>query len=471
MQFGLQLKYAVSYFAIILICLVFINILPVVSSRNLLFRAKYSSMQNQASLIASSLSSLSALRPEEVRKIMELLDEVGLSRVIVADEEARIVYDSTDNAENAGKYVLFPELVLALTGKNVFYARLEDGAVSGRASIPVVNRGQVVGAVYLYEYDTAQAALVASLQRDLLRISLAVSGAAVLLSLLLAALMTVRMRALLGGIRGIGAGRYDARVPVHGRDELSQLGSEINVLADRLQQTEAMRQRFVSDASHELKTPLSAITLLSDSIVQNDGMDRATILEFVGDIGREAERLGRVTQKLLELTRLGSAARETRESVDLKRVCEEALKMLRSLAEEQGIALESRLDEGCRVYANADDLHQVVFNLAENAVKYNVPGGLVRLLLYRKDQTVHLLVDDTGVGVPPDKLPHIFDRFYRVDESRTGEKSGSGLGLSIVRDTVEKHGGTVEAALRESGGMRFTVLFPALTGDKGAGGV
>ena len=124
--------------------------------------------------------------------------------------------------------------------------------------------------------------------------------------------------------------------------------------------------------------------------------------------------------------------------------------------------LNSSLASGCIVRANPDDLHQVIFNLVENAIKYNIPGGKVQVLLFRREDEVILMVDDTGEGVPPEKLDNIFDRFFRVDEARSGEQSGSGLGLAIVRDAVEKNGGAVRAANRREGGMRFEVSFPAL---------
>ena len=428
--------------------------------------SKHSALQNQASLVASSLSPLGELRADEVRKVMELLGDVSLARVLVTDEEARIVYDSVDHTGTLDKYVLFSEVMLALEGKNVFHARLQGGALASKACIPVVSRSVVIGAVYLYEFDRDQAALVDDLRMNLWRISAAVCVLAILMTLVLGLLMGGRLRTILDGIRSIGAGRLDTRIQLRGRDELKQISSEINALADRLERTEAMRQRFVSDASHELKTPLAAITLLSDSIVQNDGMDRATIREFVYDIGREAERLSRVTQRLLELTRLEKGGRQSREAVDVKAVSAEALKMLRGLAQERDVSLDSRLDENCWIYANADDVHQVVFNLVENAVKYNVRGGKVMVLLFCRDEEVCFVVDDTGEGVPEEKLPFIFDRFFRVDESRTGEQSGSGLGLSIVKDTVMKHGGSVQAENREAGGMRFSVRFPLYTPPK-----
>lgn len=463
LQYGLQLKYAVSYFAVILLCLAFINVIPVVRYRDLVFESKYSAMQNQASLIASSLSSLNTLQTDEVKKVMELLNEAGGSRVIVTDGEARIVYDSEGSALSQGRYVLFSEIILALEGKNVFHARLLEGMLTGKACVPVVSRGSIIGAVYLDDSDAEQAALVTDLQHTLQTVSLAVIAAAILLALLLSILMTRRIRTILGTMHSLGEGDYRARSGVKGMDALEQLSREINALADRLQQTETMRQRFVSDASHELKTPLAAITLLADSIVQTDAMPMGTVREFVYDIGREAERLRRITQRLLELSRLHNAAAPVRERVDLRRVSEEALKMLRPLAEARGVRLESRLDEGCVVLADQDDLHQVIFNLVENGIKYNVESGSVRVLLYRQEGEARLLVDDTGIGIPEEKLPHIFDRFYRVDESRTGGDEGSsGLGLSIVKETVEKHGGRVSAQRREVGGMRFSVSFPLL---------
>ena len=467
LQYGLQLKYAVSYFAVILLCLTFINVIPVIRYRDLLFESKCSTMQNQASLIASSLSSLNTLHSDEVQKVMELLDEAGVARVIVTDEEARIVYDSVDGPSSRGRFVLFSEVILALEGKNVFTARLRDGALTGKACVPVVMRGSIIGTVYLYEYDAEQAALVTDLQNTLERISGAVIAAALLLAVILSMLMTGRIRTILSAMRSLGEGDYRARANVRGKDALEQLSREINVLADRLQQTETMRQRFVSDASHELKTPLAAITLLADSIVQTDDMPMPTVREFVYDIGREAERLRRVTQRLLELTRLHNPSEVKQERVDLQRVTEEALKMLRPLAQERDVKLESRLDPGCVVMADADDLHQVIFNLVENAIKYNVPGGQVLVLLFPMEEEAYLLVDDTGIGIPEEKLPHIFDRFYRVDESRTGGDEGSsGLGLSIVKETVEKHGGRVSAQRRENGGMRFSVCLPMIKPKK-----
>ncbi len=464
-KYSLQLKYAVSYIAIILACLAFTNIYPIISYRDMLFELKYASLKNQASLIASSLSPLSTLKEEEVGKVLDLLNDTNLERILITDNEARIVYDSLGNKANIGKYVLFPEVLKALTGKDVFYSKIKGSVISSRACLPVLSEGTITGTVYIYEYDSQQPALIESLQSNILKVSIFAFFAAVLMGLIISRVMTNKLRLILSAIKSVGAGSYSHRISVKGRDELSQLAAEFNNLADRLQKTEEMRLRFVSDASHELKTPLSGIMLLSDSIVQNDNMDRATIREFVYDIGKEAERLSRVTQRLLELTRLNSRKNIALVPVDVKKVISEAMKILGTLAEGKKVELTGNLDEGCIILADSDLLHQIIFNLTENAIKYNVENGSVTVLLFKKDNEVRFIVDDTGIGMPEDSLPYIFDRFYRVDESRSGDKGGSGLGLSIVKDAVDKLGGSISASLRKQGGMRFEVVFPLYDGS------
>jgi signal transduction histidine kinase len=361
--------------------------------------------------------------------------------------------------------VLFPEVLKALTGKDVFYSKIKGSVISSRACLPVLSEGTITGTVYIYEYDSQQPALIESLQSNILKVSIFAFFAAVLMCLIISRVMTNKLRLILSAIKRVGAGSYSHSISVKGRDELSQLAAEFNNLADRLQKTEEMRLRFVSDASHELKTPLSGIMLLSDSIVQNDNMDRATIREFVYDIGKEAERLSRVTPRLLELTRLNSRKNIALVPVDVKKVISEAMKILGTLAEGKKVELTGNLDEGCIILADSDLLHQIIFNLTENAIKYNVENGSVTVLLFKKDNEVRFIVDDTGIGMPEDSLPYIFDRFYRVDESRSGDKGGSGLGLSIVKDAVDKLGGSISASLRKQGGMRFEVVFPLYDGS------
>ena len=195
-------------------------------------------------------------------------------------------------------------------------------------------------------------------------------------------------------------------------------------------------------------------------------MDGETAREFLTDIGEEAERLTRITEKLLRLTRMDTAPPQRREPVDLRRVVEKVLHMLTPLARAVEVGVRTHLASDAWVEATEDDLYQVAFNLMENAVKYNLPGGTVDVTLEDGPlgqnglPQVLLRVEDTGVGIPQEDLPRIFERFYRVDKARSRAAGGTGLGLSIVQDTVRQHGGTVTVRRRTPEGTCFEVLFP-----------
>ena len=230
--------------------------------------------------------------------------------------------------------------------------------------------------------------------------------------------------------------------------------------------SEYKQNRFVSDASHELKTPLASIRLLSDSIVQNHDMDAETVREFVTDIGAEAERLQRTTEKLLDLSRLDDDVQIMPEPVDVKQVSLDALVLLRPLAAEKQVRLHCQLEDGCVVMATVDDMFHILFNLVENAIKYNLPGGSVLLTLSGDEDTVRLSVEDTGIGIPEEDMLNIFARFYRVDKARSREAGGSGLGLSIVHDAVQAHGGSIAVGANKPRGSRFIVSFPRPTSEE-----
>lgn len=235
-------------------------------------------------------------------------------------------------------------------------------------------QNQIIGAVYAYEYDTEQAALLEGLQGNLLRLSAGIAVVVLCLSGLLSRALTRKIGQLLTAIREVREGAYSHRAEVPGRDEIAQLAQEFNSLTDRLQTTENARRRFVSDASHELKTPLAAIRLLTDSILQTENIDRETAREFVTDIGQEAERLSRITEDLLRLTRLDSNVLERPVVVDALPVLEQVMRMMSLVAQEKGTELTYRAEGTCTMLATRDEIHQIIYNLTDNAVKYTPPG-------------------------------------------------------------------------------------------------
>ena len=395
---------------------------------------------------------------------------MGLERILVTDPSGLILYDSLTQGQSeegedssaqappdAGggsaqptyQYALFQEVALALQGNDVLYTNYEDGVFLSTAAAPILYRGMIIGGIYICDWDNTQGTLLMSLQQNLRTISLV---------LMVIALLVIRI---------VGEGEYGHRLQPAGKDELAHLAEEFNQLTDRLQTTEEVRRRFVSDASHELKTPLASIRLLADSILQNQEMDRETVQDFVSDIGEEAERLTRITEHLLALTRLDSLPVGETSIVDLSAVGRRAVSMLLPVADAAQVTIETTWKSGCTLRCTEDDLYQICFNLIENAVKYNFPGGKVFVSTRRNGDQVLFEVADTGIGIPEEELPKVFNRFYRVDKARSRAAGGTGLGLSIVRDTVRRHGGWVTAQRRDPEGSVFTVGFPCETPEVG----
>ncbi len=457
---SLQFKFGLSYILIIAAVLLLLNSYPLLVSEDLVFRSKETTLQSSVSVMVYSLSGLDRLNEENVAQAMAVVEDTGLSRILVTDSAGKVLYDSRETGSAVGEYAVYAEIVQALLGNDTFTCEYRSGAFRSRATSPVLYQNQIIGAVYAYEYDTDQAALLAGLQSNLLRLSAVIGVVVLLLSGLLSRALTRKIGLLLTAIRQVREGAYSHRANIRGRDEIAQIGQEFNSLTDRLQITETARRRFVSDASHELKTPLAAIRLLTDSILQTDDIDPGTAREFVADIGQEAERLSRITEDLLRLTRLDSGVLEPPAVVDVLPVLEQVMRMMSLVAQEKNVELTYDAAEGCTVLATRDEIHQVVYNLTDNAVKYSAEGGAVQVSLGRTGEWVALAVADNGAGIPEADLPRIFERFYRVDKARSRAAGGTGLGLSIVSDTVKKRGGTVEAANRAGGGAVFTVRWP-----------
>ena len=434
---------------------------PVRITENMIFSYKHKMLLGEAETVASSLSSSQNLTSQGAEEIMSVLGTRDMGQVVITDGSGVVLYSSNLSVSPVGSCTLYPEIVSALRGNDAFRCSFTGNAFVSRGAIPVMFGGDITGCVYMVEIDPEQAALLTSIQNNAVRTSMITVLVSLILYVVFGLVVIRKNESLLQSIRRVQDGDYEHRVEVKGKDEFAVLANEFNALTDRLQQTEQIRRQFVSDASHELRTPLAAMRLLSDSILQND-MDQDTIREFVQDISGEADRLTRMTSKLLNLTALDSrqfTPTET-EPVNLGECCKKAVRMLGPYAKEMGAEIEQSSEDNCCVMAWEDDIFQLVLNLAENGVKYSQKGGQVRLIAYSQGSTAVLIVEDNGVGIPENELELIFQRFYRVDKARSREAGGTGLGLAIVRETAEKFGGTVTAANRPQGGARFTVQFP-----------
>lgn len=452
-----QLHYALIYVLITFAVLLFLNIFCSSVSQELFYQSKETSMMEKCLLAAGEIEELDVISTSTVSAAVDQLGSLKVTRIIVTDQTGLVIYDSNGTA--TGTYALLPEIVRAMDGKDVSFWKYHDGAMQTNAAVPMITNGNLLGCVYMMEYDASLGSLLKSLQTNILRITLILEVLVIVFSLAFSNSISSRLRKIMASMRIIQQGDYTHKVKLSGHDELTFLADEFNDLTDRLQISEQKRSRFVSDASHELKTPLASIKLLTDSILQND-MDMDTVREFVGDIGDEAERLNRTTAKLLSLTKIDGKFEEVSEIIMMAPTVERVVRMLSANAAEHDITLELNIIEDSPVLILEDDLYQIAFNLVENGIKYNIPGGKLTVTLQRQEDNAILRVVDTGVGIPADALDHIFERFYRVDKARSRATGGSGLGLAIVRSIVQRNRGEITVDTVMDQGSTFTVSFP-----------
>lgn len=302
----------------------------------------------------------------------------------------------------------------------------------------------------------------ASFNEALWYAALAATVVALALSFYLSQNVIAPVQAMSFATQRIAEGRYDERILVQGEDELAQLAARFNEMAEKLSQVEMMRRRLIGDVSHELRTPLTAIKGSMEGLI--DGVLPATP-EMYQQIHAEADRLNRLVDDLQELSRVEARAYVLDlRPLDVFVLVQTVSKRLAPQWEAKSISLELDLTPDLpRVLADEDRAVQVLTNLIGNALQYTPEHGTISVSAEGVDHEVMISVRDTGIGIPPEHLPHIFDRFYRADKSRSRRAGGgSGIGLTIARALVEAQGGRiwVESA-GEGRGSTFQFTLPA----------
>ncbi len=329
---------------------------------------------------------------------------------------------------------------------------IEEGM--GAGMVPGRGQGNAIGQELFINFETG-------FYEALVWAALVALGVALVVSLLISHRLTAPLHVLMHASQRVSEGHYNERVPVGGGDELGQLASGFNSMAEKLEQVEMMRRRLIGDVAHELRTPLTAIKGSMEGLV--DGVLPASTETFL-QVAAEAERLNRLVDDLQELSRVESGAIPLDLAPnDLPALVQLAEKRLaRSYAEKQVALVVDIANNLLEVRVDSDRILQVLTNLLGNALQYTPPQGCVTLSAGMLNQQVTVRIADTGIGIPPEHLAHIFDRFYRVDKSRSRQASGgSGIGLTISRALIEAHGGRLWAeSLGEGQGSTFLFTLP-----------
>lgn len=269
------------------------------------------------------------------------------------------------------------------------------------------------------------------------------------------------LKELVSNISRITDGYLGETLTIKSYAEIEDVVDTINHMTTKLENLESSRQEFVSNVSHELKTPITSIKVLADSLLQQEDAPAELYREFLVDINAEIERENKIITDLLSLVKMDKTSGKLNIStVNINELCEQILKRMKPIAAERNIELA--FESYRPVMAEVDEvkLSLAINNLIENAVKYNYDNGWVRVSLNSDHKFFYIKVSDSGVGIPEDEQENVFERFYRVDKARSRETGGTGLGLAITRNSILMHRGAIKVYSKEKEGTTFTVRIP-----------
>jgi signal transduction histidine kinase len=419
-----------------------------------------SGLAEQAQIVARALketveeSDESPLYQTDVSALLKAFSEQSGAEVVLLDGNGQLWASSSGDPQDTDT----PEIRTALNGAGS--SELRGG--TAYAAAPVVDEGRVLAVVQLYTPLLAAQSLIWERWLSLVVTILAITILAGLAALMLSTTFTRPLERLQTAAMKIAQGDFSERVPETRQDEIGDVAEAFNYMADQVEAMLEQQRAFASNVSHELRTPLTTIRLRSEALRDSD-LDEDLRRQYVVEIDDEVQRLGTLVQDLLVLSRLDSGRMEAgRERIDIARLARQLVSELKPQAERLGVDLQLELPATLpAVTASSAHLSIVFRNLLGNSLKYTSDLGQIRWSIWENDKTIEHSMMDTGQGISSEDLPHVFDRFYRVDKSHSREVPGTGLGLSLVRMIVEFYGGTVQISSKGAGeGTEVRVSWP-----------
>jgi len=427
-------------------------------------------LQSKAHLIAEACSPvLSPNTPDDPRTLTRMVNQWQVhSDVRLSIVNRAGIIQAATITEDIGKPIderSRPGLLQALGDrenttiwKNPQYGYQDTMYVN----VPVHENGQIIGAVRV-SYSLTQIQEKIGRIRGLMFTSVAIyAGLLVALTFWLANSIAAPVEALTEDAHRLARGDLAHRVHVKGTEEINQLGQTLNHMTERLQRLEGLRRQYVSDVSHELRTPLASIRGMAETLMTHGDSDPALRERYLPRIIAQTDRLARLASQLLDLAQIESGNLVNFFApTSIARVIEEAAHTCSERATRAQVELHVEItDSFPEIIADRDRLVQVFLNLIDNAIRYTPRGGSVRVKAHLSGEQVVATVEDTGSGIPAEHLPHLFERFYRVDRARTLRSGGTGLGLSIVEQIVKAHHGTIHVSSEVGKGTRFDITLP-----------
>lgn len=462
---GLRWKLVSTY-----LLLVFLTILLINSFINESLRINYTnekkiSLLTQSNIIADRLSPYfseidSKYVNEVVTDIVMKLSIELKSRVMISDRNGKILIDSYNNLE--GERLNEEELSLALLGKNVAKQHyLQEYGKVIYVAVPIISKGRILGAVFISSSLEEIFSNIKGTMRKFMILSFFSLAITAFMSFVFADIISKPIEKLTEAVRKMAQGKFNQKVEVYGNDEISDLGRAFNLMTTKLDQVDKQRREFVGNVSHELRTPLSSIKILSESLIHQEHAPEEIYKEFLKDIDSEVDRLNKIIDSLLYLVDLEKEdIYLDYQLIYVNYLVQKVIGSLKPLADKKNI--EISFEEKARIQVMLDKfkIQQSLINILANAIKYTPENGKVEVEIYAEKENFIIRVKDTGIGIPEDELPFIFDRFYRVDKARDRKTGGTGLGLSITQQLIALHQGEIKVKSAVNEGTTFYIVLP-----------
>ena len=422
--------------------------------------ARTAEIQNQCAILSNQLKSYNYLidaKSEVVNAELTQLSNIYNGRILVINDEFRIVKDTYELEE--GKTVVSEDVLKCYQGKRTTYHDKKNHYAE--VTIPVKDGKKVVGVILMSVSTDAILNNQVELETKATIIVITMAIIILLLAFVLSALMVKPFARITKAIEDVNEGYDSDNLHENAYTETTLISEAFNKMLGRLKVVDDSRQEFVSNVSHELKTPLTSMKVLADSLLAQEDVPGELYQEFMGDIAEEIERENKIINDLLSLVKMDKTTMNlTVQPENINELVERILKRLRPIAAQRNIEL---VFESFRpVTAEVDEvkLTLALSNLVENAIKYNRDDGWVHVSLNADHKYFYVKVADSGIGIPKEDTEHIFERFYRVDKSHSREIGGTGLGLAIARNAIVMHRGAVKVYSEEGEGTTFTVRVP-----------
>ena len=396
---------------------------------------------------------------QTVNTKLEMFADLYNGRVLLADRDFKIVGDTFHTEE--GKTLLSSLAVKCFKGEKASNFDLKSKVLEIAVPVQSPDVQQIQGVMLMTISTIEIGDMVAELEQKGMMLLGIIVVLSIFLSWLLSTILVKPLARVTKAIEDLTDGMQDDAISVPDYTETELITDAFNKMVNRMKILDESRQEFVSNVSHELKTPLTSMKVLADSLVGQQGVPEELYQEFMGDITAEIDRENKIITDLLSLVKMDKKAADLNIThMDINQLLEDILKRLRPIADKRNIDLI--LDCFRPVEADVDEVKftLAISNLVENGIKYNVDDGWVRVSLDADHKYFYVTVADSGMGIPEDSIERIFERFYRVDKSHSKEIGGTGLGLAITRSAIAMHHGAIKVFSKEGEGTTFSVRIP-----------